>query len=71
MIFVTKVTDVHAKENTTISDKAKDILKRHFKKLLVEKVFKDFNTELTKYESDPAKLEDDKVFFILIILMNK
>ena len=61
-IFIVKVIDVHAKESTPISDKAKGLIKKNFKKFLVEKVFNDFNTELTKYESDPAKLEADKVF---------
>jgi len=55
-----QITSIHAKESTQISDKAREIIRKHFKKELIENILKNFNEELTKIESDPSKIEKDK-----------
>lgn len=55
-----QVTGIHVKESTQISDKSKELIRKHFKKELQEKVFKTLNSDLAKFESDPSKIEENK-----------
>eukprot|EP00331_Platyophrya_macrostoma_P030156 CAMPEP_0176438732 /NCGR_PEP_ID=MMETSP0127-20121128/19484_1 /TAXON_ID=938130 /ORGANISM="Platyophrya macrostoma, Strain WH" /LENGTH=205 /DNA_ID=CAMNT_0017822789 /DNA_START=39 /DNA_END=656 /DNA_ORIENTATION=+ len=54
-----EVTSVSVKEKTGVSDKAKEVMRKHFKKEL-ENLLKTYNTDLTAPESDPQKLEEEK-----------
>jgi len=55
-----QIQSIHVKESTQISEKVKELIRKHLKKELQEKIFKSLNEDLSKYESDPTKIEADK-----------
>ena len=59
--------EITCKEDNEIGNKSRKLLKKSLKEELV-KLFKNLNQELTQLESDPKKLEEDKVTFLYFIL---
>ncbi len=49
-----------SKENNDIAKNSLKILKKNLQKL-IEASFQTFNKELSEFEADPTKLEEDKV----------
>ena len=54
--------EITCKEDNDIGNKSRNLLKRMLKNEL-NNLFKTFNEELNQLESDPKKLEEDKVIF--------